>query len=221
MHMACSSGRYKVVESLLKLGAAADLKDRWGQTPMGIAIAAKQQMIITVLASSGKAKLDMASPELALCSAAGAGDQQQVKRLVDFGVQPDIGDYDLRTALHVSSAEGHEKIVDFLLLSQADPNCKDRWGGTPLQDALTGGHIATAHILKAKGAAVPDSFGAEAVCTAAGKGDVPKLRMLHSFGQPLDVGDYDNRSVSVSSNTAVCAWHAVARILLAYTHAVW
>ena len=160
---------------------------------MGIAIAAKQQMIITVLASSGKAKLDMASPELALCSAAGAGDLQQVKRLVDFGVKPNLGDYDRRTALHVSAAEGHEKIVEFLLLSQADPNCKDRWGGTPLQDALTGGHIGTAHLLKAKGAAVPDSFGAEAVCTAAGKGDVPKLRMLHSFGQSLDVGDYDVR----------------------------
>ena len=196
MHMACSSGRYKVVESLLKIGAAVDMKDRWGQTPMGIAISAKQQMIITVLAASGKAKLDMASPELALCSAAGSGDLQQVKRLVDFGVRPDLGDYDLRTALHVSSAEGHEKIVEFLLLSQADPNCKDRWGGTPLQDALTGGHIGTAHILKAKGAAVPDSFGAEAVCTAAGKGDVPKLRMLHSFGQSLDVGDYDDRSYS-------------------------
>ena len=84
MHMACSSGRYKVVESLLKLGAAADLKDRWGQTPMGIAIAAKQQMIITVLASSGKAKLDMASPELALCSAAGAGDQHWHRQMPEL-----------------------------------------------------------------------------------------------------------------------------------------
>ena len=134
-HMACIGGRYKVVEGLLKLGANQNIKDRWGQTPMAIAITAKQQMVITVLASS-KAKLDMASPELALCTAAGAGDAQQVKRLIDFGVAPNIGDYDKRTALHVSSAEGHEKIVEFLLVSQADPNCKDRWGGTPLQDAL-------------------------------------------------------------------------------------
>lgn len=70
---------------------------------------------------------------------------------------------------------------------------QDRWSGTPLQDALSGGHFGAAHLLKAKGAAVPESFGAEAVCTAAGKGDVPKLRMLHSFGQSLDVGDYDER----------------------------
>ena len=134
-HMACNGGRYKIVECLLKLGAEQNIKDRWGQTPMAISITAKQQMVITVLAGS-KAKLDMASPELALCTAAGAGDAQQVKRLIDFGVPPNSGDYDKRTALHVSSAEGHEKIVEFLLVAQADPNCKDRWGGTPLQDAL-------------------------------------------------------------------------------------
>ena len=86
MHMACSVGRYKVVESLLKLGAQENIKDRWGQTPMSIALASKQQMIITVLTASKKAKLDIQDPELALCTAAGNGDLQQVKRLVEFGV---------------------------------------------------------------------------------------------------------------------------------------
>jgi ankyrin repeat protein len=192
LHMACSAGRYKIVESLLKLGVEKNIKDRWGQTPMSIAITTKQQMIITVLAGHN-ARLDIASPELELCSAAASGDLVKVKRLVEFGVNPNGGDYDKRTAIHVASAEGHEKVVEFLLLAQANPNCADRWGGTPLQDALSGQHIETAHILKAKGAIVSDNFGASAVCAAAGKGDVPKLRMLHSFGQSLDVGDYDDR----------------------------
>ena len=192
LHMACSAGRYKIVESLLKAGVDQNVKDRWGQTPMAIAITSKQQMIITVLAGSN-AKLDIANPELVLCSAAASGDLTQVKRLVEFGVDPNIGDYDKRTPIHVSSAEGHEKVVEFLLLSQANPNCADRWGGTPLQDALSGQHIGTAQILKAKSANVSDDFGASAVCAAAGKGDVPKLRILHSFGQSLDVGDYDDR----------------------------
>jgi ankyrin repeat protein len=34
---------------------------------------------------------------------------------------------------HLAAAEGHEKMVEYLLMSQANPNCKDRWGGTPLQ----------------------------------------------------------------------------------------
>jgi len=85
MHMACSSGRYKIVENLVKLGANSAIRDRWGQTPMAIAIKSKQQMVITVLASA-KAKLDIESPELELCTAAGQGDAAQVKRLIDFGV---------------------------------------------------------------------------------------------------------------------------------------
>ena len=193
MHMACSARRYKAVECLLKLGADEKIKDRWHQTPLSLAITTKQQMMISILSSSTKAKLDLADPELALCSAAGGGDLTQVKRLLDFGIAPTLRDYDKRTALHVSAAEGHEKIVELLLLALADPNSKDRWGGTPLQDALSGGHISTAYLLKAKGAEVPESFGAGAVCEAAGKGDVPRLRMLHSFGQSLDVGDYDDR----------------------------
>ena len=56
--------------------------------------------------------------------------------------------------------------------------CLDRWSGTPLQDALSGQHMGTAQLLKAKGAAVPDEFGAGAVCAAAGKGDVPQLRTV-------------------------------------------
>ena len=69
---------------------------------MAIALQVAQAMVITVLASA-KAKLDMASPELALCTAAGGGDITQVKRLIDFGVLPNAGDYDKRTALHGAS----------------------------------------------------------------------------------------------------------------------
>ena len=123
MHMACLSGRYKIVETLLKLGVDHNIKDRWGQTPLAIAIKAKQQMVISVLTASN-ARLDLDSPELSLCTAAGSGDITQVKRLIESGIPPNSGDYDLRTALHVAASEGHEKIVEFLLLSQADPNCK-------------------------------------------------------------------------------------------------
>ena len=34
---------------------------------------------------------------------------------------------------------------------QANVNCADRWGRTPLQDALTGGHSSCCTLLKGKG----------------------------------------------------------------------
>lgn len=71
-HMAAADGKYRVVECLLKLKADSNIKDRWGRTPMAIALHSKEQLVITVLAAA-KAKLDIESPELELCTAAGSG----------------------------------------------------------------------------------------------------------------------------------------------------
>jgi ankyrin repeat protein len=96
-------------------------------------------------------------------------------------------------ALHLASAEGHDKVVELLLQSKAVANCTDRWNGTPLQDALQGSHSLVAALLQAKGGYVPQHFGHDAVCSGAGEGDIPSLRMLHQFGMSVSVGDYDNR----------------------------
>jgi hypothetical protein len=50
-----------------------------------------------------------------------------------------LGDYDFRYPLHLAAAEARVLVVSFLLSISADPNCTDRWGGTPLDDALRGG----------------------------------------------------------------------------------
>lgn len=47
-----------------------------------------------------------------------------------------MGDYDRRTPLHLAAAEGHSKIVEFLLLVGVPCNPKDRWGNTPLHEAI-------------------------------------------------------------------------------------
>ncbi len=39
------------------------------------------------------------------------GDIVQVKHLIDNNVDPNLGDYDQRTALHLSAAEGHDKVL--------------------------------------------------------------------------------------------------------------
>ena len=159
MHMACVEGNYKVVEVLIQHGANINMKDRWGSTPLQIAVSCKHQMLIGLLTVS-KAQLGIDNPASALCEAAAAGDLASVKRLIENSVDPNSGDYDRRCALHISSAEGHDKVVEFLLSSKANANCADRWGGTPLQDALSSENSSCAHLIKAKGGKVPDDFGA-------------------------------------------------------------
>ena len=164
----------------------------FSQTPFQVAVNSKQQMIISLLVDS-KARLDMESPESALCAAgflskvfllkqtfilhfvsslthliaAGEGNLTQVRRLIENGVDPNLGDYDRRTALHLAAAEGHDKVVELLLRSKANPNSADRWHGTPLQDALKNSHHVAANVLRNKNGHVPTNFGVDAVCAAA------------------------------------------------------
>merc|ERR1711871_1809307 len=63
-------------------------------------------------------------------------------------------DYDGRTALHLSAAEGKANVVQFLIDSAAPGQqdsilaARDRWGGTPYDDAARGGHQKCVDLLR-------------------------------------------------------------------------
>lgn len=75
-----------------------------------------------------------------LCWAASQGDLEEIRTLIACGVDPDVGNYDGRTALHLAASEGHRAVVAYLLDQGVDPSPVDRWGGTPVADAARGGH---------------------------------------------------------------------------------
>ena len=59
--------------------------------------------------------------------------------------------YDARTCLHLAASEGNLPIVELLLKMDAKVNARDRWGGTPLRDAVREGHMEVAKTLSAHG----------------------------------------------------------------------
>ena len=65
---------------------------------------------------------------LLFCSS--KGDKAGVIQELEKGVEPNLADYDKRTALHLASSEGCTEIVDLLLEKGADVNSIDRWGRT-------------------------------------------------------------------------------------------
>lgn len=70
-------------------------------------------------------------------------------------------DYDRRTPLHLASAEGCYAVVQWLLYdADAKPNPVDRFGRTPLEDAVRGDHIEVVKLLVAAGAKVRSASGA-------------------------------------------------------------
>ncbi|XP_045551909.1 glutaminase liver isoform, mitochondrial isoform X2 [Salmo salar] len=71
-----------------------------------------------------------------LMFAAYSGDVSALRRFALSAVDMEEKDYDSRTALHVSSAEGNVEAVIFLTETcKVNPHIKDRWGNTPLDDA--------------------------------------------------------------------------------------
>jgi ankyrin repeat protein len=102
-----------------------------------------------------------------ICLACGNGDLKKVQKLVkQFQAMSkacphlfsstdcllDFRDYDQRTALHIASSAGHLDIVQFLIDElHVDVNPEDRFGGTPLADALREGHHELIHFFKERG----------------------------------------------------------------------
>lgn len=84
------------------------------------------------------------------------GDRAGVLQELEKGVEPNLADYDKRTALHLASSEGRAEIVLLLLEKGADVNSLDRWGRTvSLNLNLSSFDIQNAFIF---------GFGGDVVC---------------------------------------------------------
>lgn len=82
-----------------------------------------------------KLEIQRALYPVLMCSAAGLGDVAALRRMIESGADVNAGDYDGRTALHLAAAEGQSEAVAYLVERGANPRSRDRWGGTPVDDA--------------------------------------------------------------------------------------
>ena len=147
------------------------------------------------------------------------GDLRAVQDQLEKGRTIACADYDRRTPLHLAAAENQLDVVSFFVerLKEGDVsvdlNAQDRWGGTPLDDALLHGHSDMVDLLRDAGAdqgnnellshPEPQSFAPapqgdspweSEMIWAASQGDIIWIRRLMARGVALDVGDYDFRT---------------------------
>uniref|UniRef100_A0A3Q3WK58 glutaminase n=1 Tax=Mola mola TaxID=94237 RepID=A0A3Q3WK58_MOLML len=84
-----------------------------------------------------------------LLFAAYTGDVSALRRFALSSMDMEQRDYDSRTALHVAAAEGHAEVVRFLLEAcKVNPVPRDRWGNTPMDEAVHFGHHDVVTILR-------------------------------------------------------------------------
>ena len=121
-----------------------------------------------------------------MCKAAAKGDLAAIRMLVGKGASVNACDYDSRSALHLAAAEGHVDVVQFLLSNNAVVRARDRWGGTPLRDAMRGRHATVEDLLRRAAASRSGVADAESDAPAWSEGDA---REMHDCDNVGTVGD--------------------------------
>ncbi|KAM6969254.1 60 kDa lysophospholipase [Tautogolabrus adspersus] len=158
------------------------------------------QVIAKSLSISCKEELeairDALTPSLA-CAASKIGDMEALEALKDMGSNLCLGDYDGRTPLHIAASEGHLKLVQYLLGHGASVYAKDRYGDTPLCNAVRFRHKEVVKLLRKTGAHFSrdelEEAGTE-LCSLAAIGDLEGLEIWSLAGANLSKPGYDGQN---------------------------
>ncbi|XP_078133840.1 60 kDa lysophospholipase isoform X2 [Sander vitreus] len=177
------------------------------------------QAIAKFLSISCKEELeairDALTPSLA-CAAAKTGDVATLEALKEMGSNLCLCDYDGRTPLHVAACEGNHKVVEYLLGLGASVYAKDRYGDTPLSNAVHFRKKEVVKLLRKTGAHFSkdelDEAGTELCCLAACS-DLVGLEMFSLAGADLNKPGYDGRAAITVAQEAVGKQDVVERIV--------
>lgn len=158
------------------------------------------QVIAKSLSVSCKEELeairDALTPSLA-CAAAKIGDTEALEALKEMGSDLRLGDFDGRTPLHVAACEGHLRLVQYLLNQGASVHAKDRYGDTPLCNAVRFRHKEIVKLLRKTGAHFSREQMAEAgteLCSLVASGDKEGLDIWRIAGADLTKPGYDGKT---------------------------
>lgn len=171
--------------------------------------------------------------------AASKGDLGAIQEQLQRGSELMCRDYDLRTPLHLAAAENQLQVAELYIReagrdpSRVDLNARDRWGGTPLDDAYLQEHREMVALLEQAGAerglvrqrgggrsqsrasfGYGDPLKAGELIWAASQGKLDALRRLVAQGVSFEAADYDRRT---AMHLAAAEGHLpVVRYLLAH-----
>ncbi|XP_077412003.1 60 kDa lysophospholipase isoform X2 [Vanacampus margaritifer] len=165
------------------------------------------QVVAKSLSISCKEELeairDALTPSLA-CAATKIGDIEALETLKEIGSNLCLADYDGRTPLHIAACEGNLKVVQYLLTIGATVYAKDRYGDTPLCNAVRFRHKDVVKLLRKTGAHFSrdelEEAGTE-LCSLAVSGDLEGLEIWSLAGADLNKPSYDGQTAIELANS--------------------
>ena len=131
-----------------------------------------------------------------LCELARTGNVDLLKTYVTCGCPVNAATADGRTCLHMSASVGNINMVECLIQAEAHINAADRWGGTPLRDAVRERHREVALLLHSHGGSLAyDEISVSSqLCESAKDGRLEAIELLLKCGCVVNARDYDART---------------------------
>ena len=153
LHLAASNGCMESLRFLLSCeGINHTPEDRYLGTPLQDAVRHGNVEAQALLLAAGS-RLGHMEVERRMCAAAAANDLATLQTLHRNGAAINSGDYMHRTPLHVAASNGCLETVSWLLtLPEVNVNAHDRFGFTPLDDAVREGQRVVSVLLETNGA---------------------------------------------------------------------
>jgi ankyrin repeat protein len=155
LHEACARGLANLIPILVEFGADPAQRDRYGETPLDLALANENEAAVVALLRLGEQQkqLQVAAGE-AMEDATVRGYTEIARILVENGV--DVNKPTARGSTYLGDAalKGQKGMVQLLLDHGASIALRNKWGGTALHDAALGGSAEVIDLFLDRGAEI-------------------------------------------------------------------
>lgn len=191
LHLAAANGDLSAVELLLSWGASVHETDRFGNNALVEAIEGNHTETAKLLIEAGsQIRLPPAKLAPLLCNYAAEGQVEQILLYHLGGANVFVGDYGLRSAIHIAASHGKKTVLKLLIdiaMESEKPmskiNILDGFSNPPLTDALRHRHAECVAMLVNAGAVIEESVNmSQEVTKALRKGDKELLQLYSLCG---------------------------------------
>jgi serine/threonine-protein phosphatase 6 regulatory ankyrin repeat subunit B len=155
LHEVCAKGSANLIPLLVEFGADPTQRDRFGETPLDLALAYKNENAVAALLKLGEQRKQLqVVAEEAMENATVHGYTETARILLENGLDENTPTAQGSTYLGDAALKAQKGMVRLLLDHGANIKVRNRFGGTALHDAALGGSAAVIDLLLDHGAEI-------------------------------------------------------------------
>ncbi|XP_056173294.1 potassium channel AKT2/3 isoform X3 [Syzygium oleosum] len=124
--------------------------------------------------------------DLNLLTVASTGNAAILEKLLKAKLDPDVGNLEGKTSLHIAASQGHEDCVWLLLKNGCNIHLRDRNGNNALWHAILSKQHSIFRVLYNCAASSDPCTAGDLLCTAAKRNDLEVMKELLNHGLNID-----------------------------------